>query len=147
MADKQNKDGAAAGAGKPAASGGKKGEESKKEEVKDVLATEELVSFNNFFRFKLGIPISPPAFVIQNEEDQLLKEKLELLVERLTDRDQAQRVHALDQLKLEISGATKTMTSVPKPLKFLSPKFADIKAAYEAQTDATMKVRQGPYLF
>ena len=64
MADKQNKDGAAAGAGKPAASGGKKGEESKKEEVKDVLATEELVSFNNFFRFKLGIPISPPAFVI-----------------------------------------------------------------------------------
>ena len=45
MADKQNKDGAAAGAGKPAASGGKKGEESKKEEVKDVLAAEELVSF------------------------------------------------------------------------------------------------------
>ena len=45
MADKQNKDGAAAGAGKPAAPGGKKGEESKKEEVKDVLAAEELVSF------------------------------------------------------------------------------------------------------
>ena len=83
---------------------------------------------------------------MQNEEDQLLKEKLELLVERLTDREQAQRVHALDQLKLEISGATKTMTSVPKPLKFLSPKFAEIKAAYEAQTDATLKVRQGPYL-
>lgn len=55
-----------------------------------------------------------------------------MLVERLTDREQAQRVNALDQLKLEISGATKTMTSVPKPLKFLSPKFADIKAAYEA---------------
>lgn len=69
-----------------------------------------------------------------------MKEKLELLVERLTDRDQAQRVHALDQLKLEISGATKTMTSVPKPLKFLSPKFQEIKAAYEAQTDATLKV-------
>lgn len=32
------------------------------------------------------------------------------------------------------------MTSVPKPLKFLSPKFADIKAAYEAQTDAGLKV-------
>lgn len=33
------------------------------------------------------------------------------------------------------------MTSVPKPLKFLSPKFADIKAAYEAQTDAGLKAR------
>ena len=48
MADKQNKDGGAAGAGKPAAPGGKKGEESKKEEVKDVLAAEELVSFQEF---------------------------------------------------------------------------------------------------
>ena len=50
-----------------------------------------------------------------------MKEKLELLVERLADRDKAQRVNALDQLKQEISGATATMTSVPKPLKFLSP--------------------------
>ena len=48
MADKQNKDGAAAGAGKPAAPGGKKSEESKKEEVKDVLAAEELVSFQGY---------------------------------------------------------------------------------------------------
>lgn len=61
-----------------------------------------------------------------------MKEKLELLVERLTDRDVAQRVNALDQLKLEISGATSTMTSVPKPLKFLSPIYATVKAAVEA---------------
>ena len=33
------------------------------------------------------------------------------------------------------------MTSVPKPLKFLSPHYATVKAAYEAQTDATLKVR------
>lgn len=32
------------------------------------------------------------------------------------------------------------MTSVPKPLKFLSPQYATIKAAYEAQTDASLKV-------
>ena len=70
----------------------------------------------------------------------MLKEKLELLVERLTDREKIQRVNALDQLKIEISGATKTMTSVPKPLKFLSPQFDAIKAAYEAETDATLKV-------
>lgn len=41
-------------------------------------------------------------------------------------------MNALDQLKIEISGATKTMTSVPKPLKFLSPSYATIKAAVEA---------------
>jgi 26S proteasome regulatory subunit N1 len=70
----------------------------------------------------------------------MLKEKLELLVERLSDKDQAQVVYAMEQLKQEISGATKTMTSVPKPLKFLSPHYAAIKAAYEAQTDATLKV-------
>ena len=46
----------------------------------------------------------------------------------------------MDQLKIEISGATKTMTSVPKPLKFLSPHYAAIKASYDAQTDRTMKV-------
>lgn len=40
MSDKQNK-GAAASSANPAP-GGKKGEESKKEEVKDVLAAEEL---------------------------------------------------------------------------------------------------------
>ena len=62
------------------------------------------------------------------------------MVERLTDREKIQRVNALDQLKIEISGATKTMTSVPKPLKFLSPQFEAIKAAYEAETDATLKV-------
>ena len=87
-------------------------------------------------------PTSFSCFFLKNEEDQLLKEKLELLVERLTDRDQAQRVHALDQLKLEISGATKTMTAVPKPLKFLSSKYAVIKAAYEAQKDDTLKVNE-----
>jgi len=33
---------------------------------------------------------------------------------------------------MQISGATKTMTSVPKPLKFLSPIYATIKASVEA---------------
>ena len=42
MSDKQTK-GAAAGSANPAP-GGKKGEESKKDDVKDVLAAEELVS-------------------------------------------------------------------------------------------------------
>ena len=56
----------------------------------------------------------------------MLKEKLELLIERLTDRDMAQKVFALKELKTEISGATSSMTSVPKPLKFLSPHYKRI---------------------
>ena len=51
----------------------------------------------------------------------MLKEKLELLVERLSDASKAQRENAMAQLQEEIRGATKTMTSVPKPLKFLTP--------------------------
>jgi len=110
MSDQQKKGGAAA-AGQAA---GKK-EEEKKEETKE------------------------PAAEDLNEEDQQLKEKLELLVERLSDKDKAQRVNALSQLKQEITGSTKTMTAVPKPLKFLSAKFTEIKSACEAETDASLK--------
>jgi len=61
-----------------------------------------------------------------SEDDKLLKEKLDLLVERLGDRDFAQRDNALKLLKIEISGATRSLTSVPKPLKFLSPHYKTI---------------------
>ena len=70
----------------------------------------------------------------------MLKEKLELLIERLTDRDAAQRDHALKEFKIEISGATTSMTSVPKPLKFLSPHYKKIVEIYEQQIDGEYKV-------
>ena len=54
----------------------------------------------------------------------------------------AQRVSALDQIRAEIEGATKTMTSVPKPLKFLSPHYPTLKELYDKQTDAGVKVRE-----
>jgi len=37
---------------------------------------------------------------------------------------------ALEQLKKEVAGATSSMTSVPKPLKFLSEKYKDFKEFY-----------------
>jgi 26S proteasome regulatory subunit N1 len=55
-----------------------------------------------------------------------LKEKLELLLERLTDRDHFQRVHALTEISKEVQGATSTITSVPKPLKFLSEHYKQL---------------------
>jgi|LauGreDrversion4_2_1035121.scaffolds.fasta_scaffold1149129_2 hypothetical protein len=70
----------------------------------------------------------------------MLKEKLEILIERLSDRDAAQRDHALKEFKTEISGATSSMTSVPKPLKFLSPHYKRIVEIYELQIDGEFKV-------
>jgi len=62
------------------------------------------------------------------------------LVERLTDRDKVQRINAIDQLKVEVTSATSTMTTVPKPLKFLCSKYKLLQAAFEAETDAALKV-------
>jgi 26S proteasome regulatory subunit N1 len=69
-----------------------------------------------------------------NEEDQALKDKLELCVERLSDRDAALRLKAYEMIKTEITEATTSMTSVPKPLKFLTPLYSKLVAAYKAYT-------------
>lgn len=62
-----------------------------------------------------------------------------MLVERLTDREKVQRINAIDQLKVEVTSATSTMTTVPKPLKFLCSKYKLLQAAFEAETDAALK--------
>ncbi len=69
-----------------------------------------------------------------------LKEKLEILLERLSDEDPAQRKFALEQMRLEVAGATSSMTSVPKPLKFLSSHYPKLKAVYEANAKSDFKV-------
>ena len=63
-----------------------------------------------------------------------------MLVERLGDRDLAQRDNALKMLRNEIAGATRTLTSVPKPLKFLSPHYPTIIKLFDEQTDVQLKV-------
>lgn len=61
-----------------------------------------------------------------------MKDKLELCVERLTDVEAGIRDKALEMIKDEVVGATSSMTSVPKPLKFLTPLYKKITSAYEA---------------
>ena len=61
--------------------------------------------------------------LIQSEEDQALKDKLELCVERLSDKEAGIRQNALEMIKTEVAGATSSMTSVPKPLKYMSPMY------------------------
>lgn len=65
-----------------------------------------------------------------SEEDRALKEKLQLMVERAQDPDEGVQKLSLETIRSEIRSATSSMTSVPKPLKFLRPHFAPLKKYY-----------------
>lgn len=67
-----------------------------------------------------------------SEEDQALKDGLELAVMRLKD-EVSVGLHeaALKHLCKEIKSSTSSMTSVPKPLKYLSPYYHDLKTIFE----------------
>ena len=67
-----------------------------------------------------------------SEEDKALKEGLELAVLRLQEPDKSLHKQALEHLSTEIRSATSSMTSVPKPLKFLRPHFDALKVVYES---------------
>ena len=65
-------------------------------------------------------------------EDIALQEQIELYVTRTSDPELSLRQAALDGMVKEIRTATSSMTSVPKPLKFLRPHYATLKATYAA---------------
>jgi len=67
-----------------------------------------------------------------SEEDKALKEGLELAVTRLKEDDTSLHKQALDHLITEIKSATSSMTSVPKPLKFLRSHYDTLKSVYES---------------
>lgn len=73
-----------------------------------------------------------------SEEDEQLKSELELLVERLADAS-APNLHraALETMRTMIRTSTASMTSVPKPLKFLRPHFAQLKELYSQWPDSS----------
>ena len=75
-----------------------------------------------------------------SEEDKALMESLSLSVERTTDPSPGVVALALELMRKEIKSATSSMTSVPKPLKFLRPHFQtliknfdDMKDSHEAK--------------
>jgi 26S proteasome regulatory subunit N1 len=73
------------------------------------------------------------------EEDQRLKDALDLLVERVQDPEEGIRRIALEQLKKEIRSSTSSMTSVPKPLKFLRSHYETLKKFHEQMKDDETK--------
>lgn len=65
-----------------------------------------------------------------SEEDEQLKTELEMLVERLTEKNEDLYRPALESLRTYIRTSTSSMTSVPKPLKFLRPHYPRLKELY-----------------
>ncbi|KAM0748773.1 26S proteasome regulatory complex, non-ATPase subcomplex, Rpn1 subunit [Meredithblackwellia eburnea MCA 4105] len=61
-----------------------------------------------------------------SEEDAQLKGELEMLVERLKEPDTNLYRPALETLRTLIRTSTSSMTSVPKPLKFLRPHYEEL---------------------
>jgi 26S proteasome regulatory subunit N1 len=72
---------------------------------------------------------------LQTPEDIALKERLELAIERLTDPLIEIQYNALELIRKELREATSSMTSVPKPLKFLSPFYSQMIKIYDSIKD------------
>ena len=71
-------------------------------------------------------------------EDEERKSQMELLVTRAQDKELEIRKAALQAMVTEIRTATSSMTSVPKPLKFLRPHYGALKESYKgASADET----------
>jgi len=74
-----------------------------------------------------------------SEADEKFKAELEAQVEKLKGEDASAHEEALKHMRTAICAATTTMTSVPKPLKFLRPHYDTIKTAYEKMPDSETK--------
>ncbi len=73
-----------------------------------------------------------------SEEDQELKDRLETCVSTLVNAEKEEAVtipirsKALDVIVTEVRTATSSMTSVPKPLKFLRPHYSELTTLHAA---------------
>uniref|UniRef100_A0A7S2R9L3 26S proteasome non-ATPase regulatory subunit 2 homolog n=2 Tax=Rhizochromulina marina TaxID=1034831 RepID=A0A7S2R9L3_9STRA len=72
-------------------------------------------------------------------EDRALLEGLELAVERTKDADHGVVASALEHLRKEIRSSTTSMTSVPKPLKFLRPHYGTLKGVHGDMADSPVR--------
>lgn len=64
-----------------------------------------------------------------------MQEELDMLMERLGETNQDLYQQALVQMSNLIKASTTSMTSVPKPLKFLRRHFPTLKEIYDRITD------------
>ncbi|KAK4474032.1 hypothetical protein MN116_003345 [Schistosoma mekongi] len=74
-----------------------------------------------------------------SEEDKQLQDELNMLVERLEEPNKDLHKPALESMCTLIKSSTTSMTSVPKPLKFLMHHYAKIKSFYSTIHDQSTK--------
>uniref|UniRef100_A0A7S4T185 Uncharacterized protein n=1 Tax=Alexandrium monilatum TaxID=311494 RepID=A0A7S4T185_9DINO len=74
-----------------------------------------------------------------SEEDRQKKEELELLVQRAQDPDVGVAKLALETMVTELKTSTSSMTSVPKPLKFLRPHYPALTEHYAKMPESSLK--------
>jgi 26S proteasome regulatory subunit N1 len=75
----------------------------------------------------------------EDKEEQEEIEKYQLYVDRLQDENSELRQKALGEIKHEVSTATSSMTSVPKPLKYMRPHYETLKAYYDQKCAGDFK--------
>nr|CAH7738587.1 unnamed protein product [Callosobruchus chinensis] len=66
-----------------------------------------------------------------SDEDKQLQDELNLCIEKLLESDERLYLPALVALSNHIRASTTSMTSVPKPLKFMKPHYQTMKDVYE----------------
>lgn len=74
-----------------------------------------------------------------SEEDLAKKEELGLLVERAMDKEPGVAKMALDAIVVELQASTSSMTSVPKPLKFLRSHYPALTEYYAKMPQSELK--------
>lgn len=75
----------------------------------------------------------------ENDEDKDLQNELTLLVNKVTGKDQSLIQPAIEMLKYLIRTSTTSMTSVPKPLKYLAPYYGTLKKTYRSIENSQLK--------
>ncbi|KAI6202974.1 26S proteasome non-ATPase regulatory subunit 2 [Aphelenchoides besseyi] len=74
-----------------------------------------------------------------SDEDKKLKEDLEVLIARLQENDENLYLPSLESMRGLIRASTTSMTSVPKPLKFMLPHYTQMKQVFEKMGDTPAK--------
>ncbi|KAJ1968583.1 proteasome regulatory particle base subunit, partial [Dimargaris xerosporica] len=74
-----------------------------------------------------------------SEEDQQLVNELEMLLERLKEPNTSLHQPALESLRTIIRTSTSSMTSVPKPLKFLRPHYDSMTELFDSWSPSPAK--------
>lgn len=74
-----------------------------------------------------------------SDEDKQLFDELNLCIERLQESNESLYKASLEILRTKIRSSTSSITSVPKPLKFLRPHYATLKQIHEKIRDEDSK--------